>query len=90
MYRISWKSKTGVTGSGEYCFTIHEANKRVEKLNKEFLNEVVHWFEQQLDPDRPPALNLKGHRCSYGDLTFVATKSPLSPSPKASPTVSSR
>jgi hypothetical protein len=83
MYRISWKSKTGVTGSGDYCLTIHEANKTVERLNEKLLNEVFHWVEQQLDPERPPALNLKGHSCSYGDLTFVATAS--SPSPKASP-----
>jgi len=25
---------------------------------------------------RPPSLNLKGHRCSYGDMTFIAARSP--------------
>jgi hypothetical protein len=79
MYRISWKSKTGETGSGEYCFTIHTAKKRVEDLNVQLLNEVVHWYEQEPLPERPPPLNLKGHRCSYGDLTFVGTRSPVSP-----------
>jgi hypothetical protein len=25
---------------------------------------------------RPLSLNLKGHRCSYGDMTFIAARSP--------------
>lgn len=32
---------------------------------------------------RPPSLNLKGHRCSYGDMTFIAARSPEARLPEA-------
>lgn len=41
-------------------------------LSKDF-PLATYWIESD---DRPPPLNLKGHRCSYGDLTFIACKTP--------------
>ena len=72
MYRIAWKSKVSIlSGNGEYIFTEEQARREVEKLIKEF-PLANYWIEEQ----RPPSLNLKGHRCSYGDMTFIASKSP--------------
>lgn len=72
MYRVVWKSKvSNKTGHGEYSFTFEEVREEVKKLSKEF-PLAIYWYES----DRPPPLNLKGHRCSYGDLTFIASKSP--------------
>ncbi len=72
MFRISWKSKVSeLSGNGEYIYTEEEAKKQVVALSKEF-PLATYWIEF----DRPPPLNLKGHRCSYGDLTFIASKTP--------------
>lgn len=72
MFRISWKSKlSSMCGNGNYSLTEREAKAEVEKLTKEF-PLATYWYEA----DKPPPLNLKGHRCSYGDLTFIASKSP--------------
>ena len=72
MYRIAWKSKvSNKSGHGGYVFTEEKARVEIEKLNKEF-PLASYWIEgEKLAP-----LNLKGHRCSYGDLTFIASKSP--------------
>ena len=72
MYRIAWKSKVGTRcGAGQYNLSEKDAKEQVEALSKEFPLSI-YWYEC----DKPPPLNLKGHRCSYGDLTFIASKSP--------------
>jgi hypothetical protein len=72
MYRIAWKSKiSNLSGNGQYTFTEEEAKKQVASLSKDF-PLATYWYEA----DKPPPLSLKGHRCSYGDLTFIASKSP--------------
>jgi len=58
-------------GRGNYTFTEAEAKAEIERLTKEF-QLATYWYEA----DKPAPLNLKGHRCSYGDLTFIAAKSP--------------
>jgi hypothetical protein len=59
------------SGVGQYNLTEKDAIAEIEKLAKEF-PLATYWIESE----RPPPLNLKGHRCSYGDLTFIASKSP--------------
>lgn len=72
MYRIAWKSKVSDrSGHGKYCLTEERAKEEVKEMTKDFPLSTF-WYEC----DRPPSLNLKGHRCSYGDLTFIASKSP--------------
>jgi hypothetical protein len=72
MYRIVWKSKVSeISGKGQYNLSEKEAKEQVEGLTKDF-PLANYWYECE----RPPPLNLKGHRCSYGDLTFIETKSP--------------
>ena len=72
MYRIVWKSKVSqLSGNGQYNLSEKEAKAQVEALAKEFPLSN-YWYECE----RPPPLNLKGHRCSYGDLTFIASRSP--------------
>jgi hypothetical protein len=72
MFRIAWKSKvSGSSGHGEYCLTEERAKEEVKGMNKDFPLSTF-WYEAE----KPPPLNLKGHRCSYGDLTFIASKSP--------------
>lgn len=72
MFRISWKSKlSSMSGNGTYSLTEAEAKAEIERLTKQF-PMATYWYEA----DKPPPLNLKGHRCSYGDLTFIAAKSP--------------
>jgi len=72
MYRIAWKSKvSGLSGNGQYNLSEKEAKEQVATLSKEF-PLATYWYEA----NKPPPLNLKGHRCSYGDLTFIASKSP--------------
>ena len=72
MFRISWKSKlSNMSGNGTYSLTEAEAKAEIERLTKEF-PLATYWYEA----NKPPPLNLKGHRCSYGDLTFIAAKSP--------------
>jgi hypothetical protein len=74
MYRIAWKSKVShLSGNGQYNLSEKEAKEQVEALAKEF-PLATYWYEA----DKPAPLNLKGHRCSYGDLTFIASKSPES------------
>lgn len=72
MYRIVWKSKiSSLSGNGQYNLSEKEAKEQVVALSKEF-PLAIYWYEC----NKPPPLNLKGHRCSYGDLTFIAAKSP--------------
>lgn len=72
MFRIVWKSKVSqLSGNGQYNLSEKEAKEQVEALAKEFPLST-YWIE--CEP--PPSLKLKGHRCSYGDLTFIASKSP--------------
>ena len=67
MYRISWKSKvTGCTGNGNYMFTLEGVTEYIKMLNKEY-PELDHWMESE----PPTPLKLIGHRCSYGDMSFV-------------------
>lgn len=74
MFRIAWISRlTGNTGYGEGCFTEKVAVEYIIKLNTEF-PDLIHTIEKNIES--PPSLNLKGHRCSYGDLTFIAHASP--------------
>jgi len=81
MFRINWISRlTGATGHGEPVFTEAVALVEIAKLNKEW-PDFIHSVEkiETLSP-----LNVKGHRCSYGDLTFVASMSPT-PSQTSTP-----
>ena len=82
MFRITWISNlTGATGHSEAIFTENYATQKVLYLNKTF-PELTHSVEKY----EPPilSLNVKGHRCSYGDLTFVGTVSPT-PSEASTP-----
>ena len=93
MFRITWISLlTGATGHSEAIFTEKDATDEVLHLNKTF-PELVHSVEKYEPPNLK--LNVKGHRCSYGDLTFVENTSPtpsqattpsayLTPKPSAS------
>ena len=98
MFRINWISRlTGATGHGEPVFTEAEAIKTITELNRT-CSELIHSMEkiETLSP-----LNVKGHRCSYGDLTFVASMSPtpsqtstpnayVSPKPSSAPSLPSQ
>lgn len=93
MFRINWTSKiTGMTGHGEAIYTEKEAQEQTTKLNAE-IPELRHEIEKIQEPLTP--LNIKGHRCSYGDLSFVAHPSPTNSiqslsTPKASGLASSQ
>jgi hypothetical protein len=81
MFRINWTSRlTGATGHGEPVFTEAVALGQIAKLNTAW-PDFIHSVEkiETLSP-----LNVKGHRCSYGDLTFVANMSPT-PSQTSTP-----
>ena len=75
MYRIAWKvERTGAEGHGEYMTISPDViQSMVDALNKKNPG-VVHWSENM----KTLSLNLKGHRCSYGDLTFIPHESPTS------------
>ena len=81
MFRITWVcTLTGVTGHGDAVFTEENALEKVRILNKK-LPDLTHAVEKYEQPKL--TLNVKGHRCSYGDLTFVAQPSPkVSETPK--------
>ena len=80
MFRITWISNlTGATGHGDAVFTEEIALEEVVSLNQKF-PEITHRVEKYEQPNL--TLNVKGHRCSYGDLTFVGH-----PSPTVSPKV---
>lgn len=71
MYRIAWKSIiTGASGAGDYVLTMKDAEDEIVALNALY-PEVIHWVEEGIAP-----LNLTGHRCSYGDMTFVDEATP--------------
>jgi len=73
MFKIAWTSKiTGAPGWGEAIYTEEEAVRWRDWANKKY-PDISHWIETE-DVLKP--LNLKGHRCSYGDLTFVAHTTP--------------
>jgi hypothetical protein len=75
MFRITWKSLlTGETGHGEAIFTEEEALNIAEIANERWASEVHHTIEKHESPGL--TLNVKGHRCSYGDLSFVGHASP--------------
>jgi len=98
MFRITWISLlTGATGQSRAVFTEKIATEEALYLNKIF-PELVHRIEKYEEPlaDIEPLvhieplapLNIKGHRCSYGDLTFVAHPSPtpsMADTPKGTP-----
>ncbi len=74
MFRIIWTSRiTGATGQGEVIFTEEKALDIAKSSNEDY-PEIHHTIEKY----EPPALslNVKGHRCSYGDLTFIAHPTP--------------
>ena len=72
MYRIAWKSIiTGITGAGDYILSIKDAEDEIVFLNTLF-PEAIHWVEGGIAP-----LNLTGHRCSYGDMSFVDEPTPV-------------
>ena len=73
MFRINWISRlTDATGHGEPVYTEADALEEISKLNTAW-PEFIHSIEkiETLTP-----LNVKGHRCSYGDPMFVAYPSP--------------
>lgn len=79
MFRITWISNlTGATGHGDAMFTESQAVELVRKNNEKY-PEFIHSTEKYQQPAL--TLNVKGHRCSYGDLTFVGHPSPI-PTPK--------
>jgi hypothetical protein len=85
MFRIVTTSRlTGNTCHGEPMFTEERALNMIQSLNKEYPD-----FNHTIEKYEPPALslNVKGHRCSYGDLTFVAHPTPTA-SAEATPVAS--
>ena len=81
MFRVAWRSlKTDARGWGKYILNKEEAKQYVKQLN-ELFPEITHWIEADLAP-----LKISGHRCSYGDMTFIPARSPVSlpSSPEAS------
>ncbi len=88
MFRIVWTSLiTGATGHGEAIFTKRQALEIASASNKDWDSQIHHSIEKYESPGL--TLNVKGHRCSYGDLTFVghATPTPTA-SQEATPIVS--
>jgi hypothetical protein len=76
MFRIIWTSLlTGEKGHGEAVFTEEQALNIAEIANERWASEVHHTIEKYESPGL--TLNVKGHRCSYGDLTFVGRPSPI-------------
>ena len=74
MFRIIWTYRiTGYKSQGEAVFTEEEAYENVNHYNRKF-PEISHAVEKYEPPTL--SLNVKGHRCSYGDLTFVAHATP--------------
>jgi hypothetical protein len=84
MFRIVWTSLlNGNKGHGEAVFTQEQAIEMAKSWNKGCpeCNHTIEKYEPAL------SLNVKGHRCSYGDLTFVGHPTPSAstePSPIAS------
>ena len=89
MFRIAWKSLAeSSSGVGKYILNEADARDIINSVNRA-CPEIVHWIE----PKPPSPLNLIGHRCSYGDESFVPEASPMkslspveSPKPTTSPT----
>ena len=55
MYRIAWKSLlTDLTGHGDYVLDYSMAQVWVEKLNKDYKNELTHWIEEDSCPCEQP------------------------------------
>lgn len=73
MYRIAWKvESTNRQGHGEYMAISSDGiQSMVDTLNKKN-PDMSHWVENM----KTLSLSLKGHRCSYGDLTFIPHDSP--------------
>lgn len=70
MFRIVWECLfTGDKGHGDAIYTEEQALE-VAKYSNEKYRECHHTIEKYEPPSL--TLNVKGHRCSYGDLTFVA------------------
>jgi hypothetical protein len=75
MFRIVWTSLiTGATGHGEAIFTMQEALEIASASNKDWYSQIHHSIEKYESPAL--TLNVKGHRCSYGDLSFVGHATP--------------
>lgn len=75
MFRIVWTSLiTGATGHGEAIFTMQQALEIASASNKEWYSQIHHSIEKYESPGL--TLNVKGHRCSYGDLSFVGHATP--------------
>jgi len=89
MFRIVWTSLiTGATGHGEATLTKKQALEIASASNKEWNSQIHHSIEKYETPAL--TLNVKGHRCSYGDLTFVGHASPTpTASHETTPIVSS-
>jgi hypothetical protein len=65
---------TGATGHGEAIFTMQQALEIASASNKEWYSQIHHSIEKYESPSL--TLNVKGHRCSYGDLSFVGNATP--------------
>jgi len=50
MYRISWISENGTSGSGQYCLTLEQANSWVETLIEKY-PYMQHWVEDEKYPE---------------------------------------
>ena len=47
MFRINWKTETGLTGNGSYIYTIEVANSWIKYLETKY-PDMQHWIE--VDP----------------------------------------
>lgn len=83
MFRIAWRSNAS-TGGGKFIYTEKEATEYAYILNAKF-PQITHWIEKDTSSpkDELKPIKIIGHRCSYGDLSFIPAKSPVS-SPEAS------
>jgi hypothetical protein len=75
MFRIVWTSLlTGEKGHGEAVFSEEQALDIANWSNERWASKIHHSIEKHESPGL--TLNVKGHRCSYGDLTFVGRATP--------------
>ena len=66
-----WVSKSvDECGNGDYVLSKEAADAWASSMDKKY-PDITHWVDMKI----PNPLNLKGHRCSYGDLSFVPHES---------------
>ena len=50
MFRIAWRTETGLTGNGDYILTMDLANAWIQHLRKEY-PYMYHWVERNPKQD---------------------------------------